>query len=806
MPNGPEMASLFLGVASVAAFAPLNPAYRANEFEFYLSDLKPKLVIASAATESAVRDVARAMNIEIVELHCRELSEAGSFALGPAPDGPIPDVPVEYAAANDVALVLHTSGTTSRPKIVPLTHENLCVSAVNIAESLALTASDRCLNIMPLFHVHGLVGAVLSSLSSGASVVCTPGYMVTEFFDWLAEFRPTWYTGVPTMHHGILTRAEANRAIIAAHPLRFIRSCSASLAPQIMAQLEEVFGAPVLEAYGMTEAAHQMTCNGLPPQPRKPGSVGRPTGVDVAIMNDAGALLPACAEGEVVIRGRNVTRGYENNPEANSKSFTGGWFRTGDQGRFDHDGDLFLTGRIKELIVRGGEKIPPREIDEALLSHPAVAQALGFAVPDLALGERVAAVVVLKPGASASELELREHVASSLASFKVPDQIVFLAEIPKGPTGKPQRIGLAEKLGQGGQPVHAREYCAPRNDREIRLAEMWRAVLKLERAGIHDNFFDAGGDSILASQLIARMRQTFAVELSAPRLFQLPTIAELAKLIEEQAGSKTVSLALPSVSRADGLLLTSAQQRMWFLWKLEPETPLYNRPFAYRVQGSLDLFRLQQSLSAVEQRHEILRTNYCERGGVATGIVREAGPVPVALVDLSGQPAAQRESAAAQWMLQESARPFHLEKDRVWRCALARLAPDRHILLLAMHHIACDASTETVIVADLASAYNGKLADAPCAQYADYAAWQDPRQSAAKEQEIAWWKRQLANIEGPCAIPCDFARPLRNCYQGSSVPLRLDSATRARCQALARAGNTTIFTVLLAAFDVLLNR
>jgi amino acid adenylation domain-containing protein len=810
MPNGPEMASLFLGVASVAAFAPLNPTYRANEFDFYLSDLHPKLVIVDAATESAVRDVARAKKIGIVELRSCELGEAGSFALGPAFSEAIPDVPVEYSTTNDVALVLHTSGTTSRPKIVPLTHENLCVSAVNIAESLALTPSDRCLNIMPLFHVHGLVGAVLSTLSVGASVVCAPGYKATEFFEWLAEFQPTWYTGVPTMHHGILAHAKANRAIIAAHPLRFIRSCSASLAPQIMAQLEEVFGAPVLEAYGMTEAAHQISCNGLPPQPRKPGSVGHPTGVDVAIMDNAGALLPAGTEGEVVIRGHNVTRGYENNSDANLKSFTGGWFRTGDQGRFDNDGDLFLTGRIKELIVRGGEKIPPREIDEALLSHSAVAQALAFALPDLALGEKVAAAVVLKAGASASELELCEHVAASLAGFKVPEKIVFLTEIPKGPTGKPQRIGLAEKLGLSGQAeqqiVPAIEYCAPRCDTENRLAEMWRAVLKLEHAGIRDNFFDAGGDSILAGQLIARIQQVFRVELSAPRLFQFPTIAELAEFIERQAGRKTASLNLLSVSRTGGVLLTSAQQRMWFLAKLEPDTPLYNRPSAYRVKGSLDLFRLQQSLSAVEHRHEILRTNYYERDGVATGVVREAGPVPVALVDLSRQPAAERESAATQWMRQEAARPFHLETDRIWRCALARLAPDEHILLLVMHHIACDASTETVIVADLASAYNGVLPDAPAAQYADYAAWQHSRQSAAREEELAWWKQQLAGMANPCQIPGDFERPQHDRYRGSSVVIQVDSATIARCKALARAGNTTLFSVLLAAFEVLLNR
>ncbi|MGA2649068.1 MAG: amino acid adenylation domain-containing protein [Terracidiphilus sp.] len=810
MPNGPEMASLFLGIASVSACAPLNPAYKASEFEFYLSDLKPKLVIVDAAMESAVCGVAHEMDIEVVSLRRRELGEAGSFELGPEAGQTIPNVTVDYAMADDVALVLHTSGTTSRPKIVPLTHENLCVSAVNIATSLALTVSDRCLNIMPLFHVHGLVGAVLSSLCAGASVVCTPGYKVTEFYDWLAEFRPTWYTGVPTMHHGLLTRAEVNRAIIAANPLRFIRSCSSALEPKIMAQLEETFGAPVLEAYGMTEAAHQMSCSGLPPWPRKPGSVGRPTGVEVAIMNEAGALLQIGTEGEVVIRGRNVTRGYENNPDANLKSFTDGWFRTGDQGRFDDDGDLFLTGRIKELIVRGGEKIPPREIDEVLLAHPAVEQALGFALPDVALGERVAAAVVLKAGASVTELELCEHAAGSLADFKVPERIIFVTELPKGPTGKPQRIGLAEKLGLSGlaePPIaHNTEYCAPRNDIETRLAEMWRAALKLERTGIHDNFFDAGGDSILASQLVSRIRSTFCVELSVPGIFQLRTIAKLGEIIEGHWNGKASNFDLPSISRKDGVLLTSAQQRMWFLSQLEPEIPVYNRPFAYRLKGSLDLFRLQQSLSVVAQRHEILRTNYLECDGVVKGFVRDANPISVALVDLSGLPTAQVDSSLVAWMRQESARSFNLATDPVLRCSLARLAPDENVLLFVMHHIAYDASTEVVILQDLAGAYNGTLSNAACAQYADYAAWQDSRQAVARDEELAWWKQQLAGMDAPSEVPSDFVRPRSNRYKSSSVPLQLNAGTFERCKALARTANTTVFTVLLAAFDALLQR
>ena len=810
MPNGPEMASLFLALSSVATCAPLNPAYRASEFEFYLSDLQPKIVIVDGAMDSAARGVALEAGIEIVELHRRDLAPAGSFSLGPDDGLPTPNVVVDYAAASNVALVLHTSGTTSRPKIVPLTHQNLCASATGIARSLELTANDRCLNIMPLFHVHGLVGALLSSLFAGASVVCAPGYQATEFFTWLAEFHPTWYTGVPTMHHGILTRAAANSAILAAHPLRFIRSCSAALPPTMMAELEKTFGVPVLEAYGMTEAAHQMSCNGLPPRARKPGSVGRATGIEIAIRAEAGARWQPGAEGEVVIRGQSVTRGYQNNPEANLKSFTDGWFRTGDQGRFDNDGDLFLTGRIKELIVRGGEKIAPREIDEALLSHPAVAQALAFAVPDAVLGERVAAAVVLKAQASVTELELCEHAARLLADFKVPEKIVFLSEIPKGPTGKQQRIGLAEKLGLGSlgeTPVAAsREYCAPRNETETRLAEMWREVLRLEHAGIHDNFFAIGGDSILAGQLIARIRYAFGVELSAPRMFQLPTIARLAEFIEGQSASTPADRSLPTVNRAGGLPLTTAQQRMGFQAELEPDSPIYNRPFAYRLKGCLDLFRLQSSLNAVVQRHEILRTNYRKRDGIPIAIVGSPHPVSIALEDLSSQPATQRDALLLQWMQKESAQPFKLETDPVMRCSLVRLASDEHILFLVIHHIACDASAEPAIVKDIADAYNGALSSTLIPQYADYAAWQCAHEAAAKENQLSWWVQHLAGPDNACEIPGDFARNPIAGYKAGSVPMRVDAGTLERCKAIAAAANTTVFTVLLAAFNALLHR
>jgi acyl-CoA synthetase (AMP-forming)/AMP-acid ligase II len=367
--------------------------------------------------------------------------QSGASAGAPARGGP--------ATAGDVALLLHTSGTTSRPKIVPLSQHNLAVSAVSIRRAVALSPADRCLNVMPLFHIHGLMAAVLASFAAGASVVCTPGFNALRFFAWLDEFQPTWYTAVPTMHQAILARSARNPESVERARLRLIRSSSSSLPPQVMADLERTFRCPVIESYGMTEASHQMASNPLPPEARKPGTVGIAAGPEIAIMAAGGQLLAPGEVGEVVIRGPSVTRGYRNNPAANAASFTDGWFHTGDQGVLDDEGYLTLTGRLKEIINRGGEKVAPLEVDNVLSAHPAVAQALTFAMPHPKLGEEVAAAIVLKEGQSASESEIRDFAAERLADFKVPRKLVFLDEIPKGATGKLQRIGLAERLGLG---------------------------------------------------------------------------------------------------------------------------------------------------------------------------------------------------------------------------------------------------------------------------------------------------------------------------------------------------------------------
>jgi acyl-CoA synthetase (AMP-forming)/AMP-acid ligase II/acyl carrier protein len=527
LPNGPEMAVTFIAVAAGATCAPLNPGFRDTEFDFCLSDLNAKALVIQSGMDSPARAVAQVRSIPVIELAPEIEEEAAIFTL--TGGGDLHSANGGFAQPDDVALVLHTSGTTSRPKTVPLTQLNICTSAHNIRVALELRESDRCLNVMPLFHIGGLISATLSSLVAGASVVCTPGFCASQFLEWLEEFCPTWYTAAPIMHQAVLAQAAKNNNVTERSQLRFIRSSASPLPPRVMSELERVFLAPVIDSYGMTEASAQITSNPLPPRQRKPGSVGVAAGPEVAVLNEAGDVLPPNETGEIVIRGPNITHGYENDPAANESSATNGWFRTGDLGHMDADGYLFITGRLKEIIDRGGEKVAPREVDEALMDHPAVTQAVAFAVPHATLGEDVAAAVVIRENASVTEKEIREFVFSRLADYKVPSQVIIVDEIPKGPAGKLQRIGLADKLAS----MLRAEFVAPRNSVEEVVARIWGDLLRVDQVGSSDNFFALGGDSLQATQLVAQVRVRFEVELPLTTIFREPTVAGQALVIED---------------------------------------------------------------------------------------------------------------------------------------------------------------------------------------------------------------------------------------------------------------------------------
>jgi oxalate---CoA ligase len=437
IPNGAAVVLAFFGIgAARAVAAPLNPAYTGDEFAFYLADIAPAALLVPPGGAELAREAARSLGISVIDL---AVGPAGVLTLDGEPL--VLDAPRSEPAGEDVALFLHTSGTTSRPKGVPLTHENLAVSARNIAQWYGLSPSDVSVCVMPLFHVHGLVFSTLSTLLAGGCEIVPERFSASEFWPVVQATKATVVSAVPTIYRTLLLRAERDGAPgPGRHTLRFMRSSSAALPAHEMLALEERFGVPVIEAYSMTEASHQMCANPLGGE-RRPGSVGVGAHIDVAIMNELGEVLAAGTIGEVVVRGANVTRGYHNNPEANATAFTNGWFRTGDLGRLDESGYLTLAGRLKELINRGGEKISPVEVDEALLSCSGVKEAVSFGVPDEKYGEVVAAAVVVEAGTSAEAV--LAHVGARLAAFKVPHTLHIVDEIPKTATGKVQRRVVA---------------------------------------------------------------------------------------------------------------------------------------------------------------------------------------------------------------------------------------------------------------------------------------------------------------------------------------------------------------------------
>jgi acyl-CoA synthetase (AMP-forming)/AMP-acid ligase II len=439
LPNGLPAVVSFLAASIAGTAAPLNLAYPYEEFHFFLGDTNARILLCPPVGAEFARSAAADRKVPVMSV---EMSEQGIVGLvGSAASS----VSATEPTADDIALVLHTSGSTGRPKRVPLRHFNLAVSSANIANTYSLSQNDVSLCIMPLFHVHGLVASLLATLLSGGTVVVPTKFNALSFWRTVREHRVTWYSGVPSMHQVLLTRAHQKPAEAAS--LRFIRSCSAPLSSGLIHKIEALFGVPFVEAYGMTEAAHQMTSNPLPPRHRKAGSVGVGAGLRISIMDKQGNHLGTNQRGEVAIQGANVFRGYENNPEANERAFVNGWFRTGDEGMLDADCYLHLTGRIKDIIIRGGENIAPHEVDEILLRHPAVAAAVTFGRVHPTLGEEVAAAVVLHEGQEAIESALIKHCRDFLAEYKCPKKIYLVKSIPTTATGKIRRRAVAAALG-----------------------------------------------------------------------------------------------------------------------------------------------------------------------------------------------------------------------------------------------------------------------------------------------------------------------------------------------------------------------
>ena len=534
LPEGPEMAVAVLSVSGCATCMPLNPALDEASYRIALSTLRADAVIVGGEDSPAAR-AAAALSVPVVRLVFSLADPAGVFTLEAGTSRPAKAE--EPPASDDIALVLHTSGTTERPKAVPLSHRRLAGPALDRALQCGLTPADRCLCVRPLFTSGGIRRCLLPALAAGGSIVCTPGLAGNSLVEWLETFEPTYYSGAPAIHRALLDEL-ARRDAVPRFTLRFILSASAALPAELASRLTERLGVPLLQGYGMTEAG-VVAQNPLPPGVSRAGSVGLPAANEFAILGDAGTLLPAGETGEIVVRGPEVFDGYENDPAANRRAFVEGWFRTGDLGYVDADGYLFIVGRAKELINRGGFKVSPSAVDAALLRHPEVADAATFAVPHATLGEDVITAIVVRERGTATPQALRDFAFANLPSFMVPSQIVLDAQLPRSVTGKLQRAAIAHLMRTRLRPP----FTPPRDRREQEIAGLFAEVLGMGPIGAFDNFFELGGDSLRGAQLVSRVNAAMRSNLEVASLFRRPTVAEFA--VELAAASSTGSAAAP---------------------------------------------------------------------------------------------------------------------------------------------------------------------------------------------------------------------------------------------------------------------
>jgi amino acid adenylation domain-containing protein len=833
LPEGAESAVASVAVAANAACAPLNPACSEREFESHLAALRATALLVPHGGQSPAIAVAISLNIRILRLLPETASPAGLFSLSSYGEPHNNDEPA--LGQGDPALLLFTSGTAARPKLVPLTHQNLCVSAYNICSALQLQPSDRCLGVMPLYHIHGL-STLFASLISGGSYVSMASFSTESFFACLDELRPTWYSASPAIHRVILDQIRIDHRNPRESGLRFIRSASAPMPPQLIADVERAFGVPFVEAYGMTEAAPQIASNRLPPFKRKPGSVGIAAGPEVAIRDEAGRILPPDSNGEIVIRGPNVVQAYEGDAALNEAAFSGGWLRTGDLGTLDADGYLFVTGRLKEIINRGGEKISPQLVERVLLEHPAIAQAVVFGVPHSALGENVAAAVVLKPAEKLDQPvhQIRSFVAERLARFRVPQQIVFVDQIPRGPTGKLSRKDLAQALGlthDGQRNLSRDDKTAPRTAAERRVVEVFAEVLRTDPPGIHDDFFELGGHSLMATRLLTRLKQIFHVTLPIDSVFENPTVARLSECIGAQMVNLVADGAaqfeqgwpsgvdahwsdarIPRRHDAIPVPLSLPQQRVYFLDQIGSGSA-YNMSASLWLTGPVDERALALSVDEIRRRHDILRTTFHMRGERPVQVVSPPQASDLPVIDLTAHPASTRTAEAIRLATEEAAQPFDLANGPLFRAKLIRLAPEERAFLLTMHHIISDGWSIDIFYTELRQLYDAfrerrasPLKELPI-QYGDFAAWQHQSvEAGVLTRQINYWTGRLDKLPLACTFPTDRPRPAIQSYRGAIHQVSIDRQLIDQLKGLSQRENVSLFMTFLAAFKTLLFR
>jgi amino acid adenylation domain-containing protein len=852
--NGLFTAQLFLATMYGGFVAvPLNVRAGVTQLAYTLDHCEAKVVFVedqySSLAQEALAHIKRTVQVIPAGVDCFA-GECGTT---------IEHTSLTIPAAEDEALLMYTSGSVGQPKAAIHTHRTVLAHGRNSICSHQLTSADRSLLVLPLYHINAECVTLVPTLLSGGSVVVPHHFSVSQFWDWLDEYRCTWSAVVPTIVSQLLDWKDPleGRRQAAFARIRFLRSSSAPLSPSQHREFLDKFDLLLIQAMGSSEAGNIFS-NPLPPGENKIGSPGLAWGFETRIVNREGVDVASGESGEVLIRGEAMMRGYYKDPEGTAAVLDpDGWFHSGDLAYQDEDGYFFVVGRSKELIIKGGVNIAPRQIDDVLESHPAVLEAAAVGIPDHHLGEDLIAFVVLRGAIHASEGDLLTFCEHRLGPFKTPTRIYFAEDLPKGPSGKVQRLRLLERVAQpaaltpassstSSEDKHAAAdsngAAAPDGLPAIEpiIAKIWAELLGQPEVDSHSNFFALGGHSLLAIQCLSRLREKLPVTLSLSDFFDHGTVAQQAVLVRqrlyaagrlggeappeqsspawEQAALQQIEMPVapqPIPPRDPSLPcpLSPAQTRIWFFEELVPGVPLYNESEAVRLVGELQVDAMEQALNVIVERHELLRSTIRTTHGEPVAVVHESWPLRIKRIDLSQLATTQREAEVERLLVDEPRRPYHLETEPGIRATLLRLGPKEHVFILMMHHLVCDWASEGVLWRELSALYRAlSRGETPALpplpiQHGDYAAWQQKRVAEAGfVEDLAYWEENLRGAPELLELRTDRPRPPVQSYRGARCRFRIDPSLTAVLRDCSRREKTSLFTVFAAALNTLLYR
>lgn len=813
-------AELIVGILGVlkagAAYVPVDPTYPAERIEFMLADGPIPLVLAQQRLVESLRGyVGRVVTLDLPETD----DIPGESTAGEGSATPVTPATPNPATPDNAAYVLYTSGSTGKPKGVVITHRAICNHIRWMQDDYPLAADDALLQKTPI-SFDPSVWEFFAPLVVGARLVMAEpyGHMDPRYLARvIQQQRITILRVVPTLLRMLLDEPS----FADCKSLRRILIGGEALPSELVRRAAAILPIEYGNMYGPTEVtivAASFRWDGRVDAPTLP--IGKPVAnCQAYVLGPDLQVLPIGVPGELYLGGKGLARGYLNRPELTGERFIpsplGGapgakLYRTGDLVRWLPDGNLEFLSRLDHQVKIRGQRIELGEIRAVLTSHPQLREAVVAAVDDGA-GNRELVAYFVPARDEVSVPELREFLQKSLPTYMVPTAYVALDALPLMPNGKVDYKALPRPQQQRDELA---PYAAPRTDDERRLAEIWAEVLRVERVGLHDNFFHLGGHSLLAAQVVSRILRDMKAEIPLRELFQSPTIAELVERIEiARALGRTGSRPpIEPTPRDQPLPASLTQEAMWFLVRLEPNGTTYSTYPTMRVLGPLDLAALQQALDELVRRHEILRTTFQEQDGRLLQVIAPPAPRPLRVVDLSDGLEPQRDAELRRQLLEEMRRPIDLQQGPIARVTVWRLAADQHVVMVATHHIIHDGWSTGVLARELGLLYRAYRAGQPsplpelAVQYADFAVWQRKLLQGEYLQRLRqYWVKQLAGVS-PLDVPTDFPRPAIRSTRGDLRPCRLTPELSSAVKEFSHSIGATPYMTLLAAFQLLLAR